>query len=58
MTFLIVWLLIGLVSSFISIAKFRPNGTAKPEELYLAAVGPFFGPIVALLLCVDIIRTK
>lgn len=56
MTFLIIWLLVGLVSSIIAIVKFRPNGTGRSEELIMAALGPFFGPVVTVLLCLDIIR--
>ena len=39
----IVWSLIGLVSTFISIYVFRNGKTdIKPYELYFAAFAPFF----------------
>lgn len=58
MAFLIWWLLIGLISTLAAIAKFRPYGAKNAAELYLAALGPFLGPIVLLLLFHDMIYPR
>jgi len=48
------WLIIGLVSTFIAIKDFRSNrSNIKTKELYMAAIGPFLGPIILVLYMID-----
>lgn len=56
--FLIIWLIIGLASSLVAILVFRPNGTTKSGELVMAALGPFFGPIVTVLMILDLVKRR
>ena len=51
---ILVWLAIGLVSTIVAICMFRQNGTDRMQELILAALGPFLGPITLVLLMIDI----
>ena len=50
---LLVWLLVGFISTWISIGKFRPNGTCDVCEMYGVAIAPFFGFITMALLIID-----
>lgn len=53
------WYAIGLVSSLIAIYVFRRNGTTtRKGELYMAVIGPLFGPIVTAMLLADFLRRK
>ena len=53
----IIWYAIGLVSSLIAIYTFRRDGTtARKGELYMAVIGPLFGPIVTAMLLADFLR--
>lgn len=59
MEFAIGWYIIGFFSSLMAIFVFRRNGTTgKKGELYMAVIGPLFGPIVAVMLLVDFLRRK
>ena len=51
------WYAIGFVSTLVAIYLFRYDGTtARRGELYLAVIGPLFGPIVTILLFIDLLR--
>jgi hypothetical protein len=54
-----LWLLVGFVSSLLAIALYRPNGTtARKGELYMAVLGPLFGPVIAILVAIDMYRSS
>jgi len=55
---ILVWLAIGLVSTILAIYAFRQNGTDKMMEMVGCAVGPFFGPVILVLLMIDIYREE
>lgn len=59
MNLLVVWLIIGFISSLIGIITFRRDGTTiKKGELYLALFGPLFGIIVTIMLIIDLFRIR
>jgi hypothetical protein len=52
----IAWLIVGFLSSFIAILVFRGKDATVRKELFLAVAGPLFGPIVFLMMFVDLIK--
>jgi hypothetical protein len=50
------WLGIGFISCLVATAVFRRSGKGKKKELYLATLGPLFGPIVLILMIIDLIK--
>lgn len=57
MIYIILWFIIGIICSLTSIFVFRRDGTTNRQgELYLATIGPLFGPIVGILLIIDILK--
>ncbi len=53
-SWLLIWLGVGFFSTICVIKVFRKNGRlAERADLYLSAIGPFFGPIVIILLLLD-----
>jgi len=55
--FLVSWLIIGFWSSCLAISIFRSgDGEISRKDLYLATIGPFFGPIVFAMIVIDFIR--
>lgn len=55
MTFILIWLAVGLISTFFGIRLFRHDLKDIPtRELYQAAIGPFLGPVILILLLIDI----
>lgn len=59
MTFLFGWLLFGFFGSLAAIVAFRRDGTTKKKgELYTALIGPLFGPVITVLLLLDLYRRQ
>jgi len=53
-TLLLIWIIIGTISSLLAIYVFRRDGTTDIKgELYLATLGPWFGPVITILLIID-----
>ena len=53
-----VWVVIGFVSTFYAIHKFRQGKMVPYHELFLAAIGPLFGAIVPVLIVIDLLKKK
>jgi uncharacterized membrane protein YeaQ/YmgE (transglycosylase-associated protein family) len=54
-----LWFFVGVVGSLLSIYVFRTDGrTNRFGELYLAVIGPLFGPIVLVLLFTSLNKNK
>jgi len=59
MLFALIWLGLGFVCSFVAVYVFRPAGTTQRDgELYLAVLGPLFGPAVGILMALDLWRNR
>jgi len=57
MEVLIGWFVFGIVGSLVAIFVFRRDGTTtRHGELYMAVIGPLFGPVVAILIFIDFVR--
>lgn len=54
-TFICWWLAIGYVMSWIAISVFRSVGSTT-KDLYLATIGPLFGPILFIMFFIDYVR--
>lgn len=54
-----IWLMVGLLSTFIAILVYRRDGRTKSDhELYYALVGVCFGPATIILVMLDAVKSK
>ncbi len=56
MSYILIWLAIGWISSLIAIKVFRSGKQVKSKELYAAASGFLFGPIITILMIIDLFK--
>ena len=54
-----VWMVLGLIGSLLAVCLFRRNAETVPvKELYMAILGPFFGPIIIVLVIIDLLKKR
>jgi uncharacterized membrane protein YeaQ/YmgE (transglycosylase-associated protein family) len=53
---IVIWLALGLFSTVLAVFLFRKDGKSGPGELYYAAIAPFLGPVVLVMIMVDLIK--
>lgn len=52
-----MWFFCGFVFTLLAIALYRPDGTtSRKGELYMAVLGPLFGPVIGILAIIDLYR--
>lgn len=57
MIYILIWLGLGFISTLLAIYCFRRKGTTLVTgELYFAAIGPLFGPVILVLLMLDYVK--